>query len=117
MILFLYFCIYNTEHGLRPSDVYGGSTGAVAQLQSLLSWFEIQEDFHFYSASILILYEGDAEGSSDANVRVRLVDFAHTFSTEDALVIGKDKNFTRGLKAVMRRFLAVSRLDVPDSLM
>ena len=107
---------------MRPSDVYGGASGAIAQLESLLSWFESQTDFHFYSASVLILYEGDAQGADDANVRVRLVDFAHTFSTDresgdEYVVSGKDENFTNGLKSLVQRFVAVNRYDVADTLM
>jgi hypothetical protein len=41
----------HNEHGLRPVDVYGGPTGAVAQLRDLEAWFSHQVDFHFNSAS------------------------------------------------------------------
>lgn len=68
-------------HGLKASDIYGGPTGAVAQLNELLSWFQHQNEFHFYSASVLIMYEGNAQNAKEANVRVRFVDFAHTFPT------------------------------------
>lgn len=50
------------ESGVRPEHVYGGPRGALAQLQSLESWFELQREFHFYSSSLLILYEGGATG-------------------------------------------------------
>lgn len=47
---------------MRPEHVYGGAGGAIAQLQSLEAWFELQREFHFYSSSVLILYEGGATG-------------------------------------------------------
>jgi len=130
---------------LRPSDVYDGPRGAISQLQDLLSWFELQREFHFYSASILILYEGDAEEAENANVRVRLVDFAHTFKVggiedgtssalmapatvpadgddEDAAAAvemprpSQDENFLRGLTSVISRLSSVSRFDVVSHL-
>ncbi|KAL4431979.1 hypothetical protein ABPG77_000246 [Micractinium sp. CCAP 211/92] len=69
----------HNDHGLRPSDVYGGPGGAIAQLEALESWFAVQRDFRFYSSSVLVLYEGGAASPEGAKVRVRLVDFAHTF--------------------------------------
>lgn len=109
----------HNEHGLRPADVYGGPSGAVAQLRALEAWFEVQEEFHFYSASLLILYEGDAQGAEGANVRVRLVDFAHTFhmGEGDHGEGGVDDNFLGGMKAITSRLNVVSRLDVADTLM
>ena len=31
----------NNEAGLRPADVYAGSSGAIAQLQQLAAWFQV----------------------------------------------------------------------------
>ena len=131
------------EHGLRPADVYGGPAGVVAQLRSLEAWFRRQREFQFYSASVLILYEGDATGSEDAYVRVRLVDFAHTFrvggeTREDGggdadagagaggepggEPVGDggaalDDNFRAGLGSLITRLTAVSRFDIADTLL
>ena len=136
----------HNEQGLRPADVYGGPQGAVAQLQALASWFELQSEFHLYSASLLILYEGDARGPEEANVRVRLVDFAHTFQTNpdddddddcngggggvdevpidsqppapQSSLSGIDENFLGGLRAIATRLTAVSSIDsTADTLM
>ena len=41
-------------------------------------------------AAVLLLYEGDARSQAEAKVRVRLVDFAHTFQSEGA---ARDDNF------------------------
>ena len=32
----------NNDSGLLPSDVYGGSLGAIEQLQRLESWFQVR---------------------------------------------------------------------------
>ena len=82
---------------MTASKVYGGCFGAVAQLRQLESWFRHQRDFQFYSSSVLILYEGDAACVEDSNVRVRLVDFAHTFTSDG----NKDENFLGGLTSLM----------------
>lgn len=131
----------NNEHGIRPADVYGGDQGVVAQLRALESWFQVQKEFHLYSASLLLLYEGDAHGPEETNVRVRLVDFAHTFalgqnqnqSQDDGSgatlttpgttapndsegVV--DENFLAGLRAFAARLNAVSTMEyVADTLM
>lgn len=126
--------------------MYSGPQGAVAQLRTLESWFRTQREFHFYSASILILYEGDAQGHADANVRVRFVDFAHTFHVggaeatpvtdnvsrsaamaaarsvlvpegEASPVTGTDDNFLGGMRALITRLTSLSRYDVADTLM
>jgi 1D-myo-inositol-tetrakisphosphate 5-kinase/inositol-polyphosphate multikinase len=103
----------HNEHGLRPFDVYFGTLGVFAQLQELESWFERQVDFHFYSASLLILYEGDAANSAQARVRVRLVDFAHTFPATHYGSPGvRDDNFLSGLRSLMSRLLTVCNGDV-----
>ena len=82
--------------GLCAADVYGGPRGALAQLRALEAWFESQTDFHFFSASVLILYEGAAKRAEDAHVQVKLVDFAHTYWG-----VGKrDDNFLGGIRAL-----------------
>lgn len=103
----------HNEHGLRPSDVYFGALGVYTQLQDLEAWFEHQIEYHFYSASLLILYEGDAANSAQARVRVRLVDFAHTFAaTHDGSAVVRDDNFLSGLRSLMSRLLTVCKGDV-----
>ncbi|XP_010273383.1 PREDICTED: inositol polyphosphate multikinase beta-like [Nelumbo nucifera] len=80
------------------SIVYGGSTGILAQLLELKAWFEDQTVFHFYSCSVLMLYEKQAvlEGRSDAEVK--LVDFAHVFDGEGVI----DHNFLGGLCSLIK---------------
>ena len=40
----------NNEAGLRPSDVYAGPSGAIAQLQQLAAWFQV----HLFSDFLLL---------------------------------------------------------------
>jgi 1D-myo-inositol-tetrakisphosphate 5-kinase/inositol-polyphosphate multikinase len=74
---------------------------------------QMQRDFIFYSSSVLIVYEGDAATPEEANVSIRLVDFAHTFASGGQ----KDHNFLRGLSALTHRLTHVLRLDYADCLM
>jgi 1D-myo-inositol-tetrakisphosphate 5-kinase/inositol-polyphosphate multikinase len=94
--------------------VYGGTGGAVAQLQELEAWFSSQREFSFYSSSVLLLYEGDAQGPRGADVRVRLVDFAHTFHDEGAV---RDDNFLAGLRSLVARLTGVASLDAAGALL
>ena len=69
-----------------------------------------QRDFFFYSSSVLIIFEGDAETAEDARVAIRLVDFAHTFPSDGK----KDTNFIAGLRALIKALTAVIRFDRPQ---
>ena len=71
---------------------------------------QVQRDFQFYSSSVLIIYEGDAESPEEANVAIRLVDFAHTFTSKGQ----KDPNFIAGLRAVIKALKNVMSLDYHD---
>eukprot|EP00803_Ostreobium_quekettii_P007438 evm.model.scf_2245.3 EVM.evm.TU.scf_2245.3 scf_2245:14533-15775(+) len=90
-------CFADNEAGLDASNVFGGPFGAIAQLRELEAWFVHQREFLFYSSSVLIVYEGDAACVEDSDVRVRLVDFAHTFKSDGQ----RDKNFAEGLSSLM----------------
>jgi hypothetical protein len=63
---------------------------------------------------VLLLYEGDARSGEDARVRVRLVDFAHTFY--DAHSGGRDTNFLAGLRALLARLRAVVSATLAQDL-
>lgn len=64
----------------------------------------MQQEFCFYSSSVLIIYEGDAETAKEANVCVRLVDFAHTFPSGGQ----RDCNFAKGLQALLSTLSVVA---------
>ena len=55
-----------------------------------------QREFLFYSASVLLVYEGDAATAVEARVAVRLIDFAHTFPSPGA----RDENCLQGLESL-----------------
>lgn len=61
---------------------------------------------------MLIIYEGDAATAEDANVSIRLVDFAHSFPSQGQ----KDLNFLRGLLALSGTLSSVLCLDHHDCL-
>ena len=56
----------------------------------------MQRDFLFYSASVLLIYEGTAAAAEEAKVSVRLIDFAHTFPSSGV----KDENCLHGVGAL-----------------
>ncbi len=109
----------HNESGLRPIDVYGGPDGVIRQLEQIEEWVKLQNEFSFFSSSILVMYEGLAGKSSDMqhapNVSVRLVDFAHTFvhgyrERDDRPVDAprqRDENFLKGLRGFRRRLLSI----------
>lgn len=92
---------------LRPSDIYGGPHGVLAQLDRLIAIFGAQASWRLYSASVLLLYEGAARGAGEAAVSVALVDFAHAFSvgsgsSGDGAPTGRDENVLAGLHGLRR---------------
>lgn len=95
----------HNQNGLTPMDVFGGAEGVIHQLSLLEDWFSLQTEFRFFSSSLLILYEGKASSSLDANVSVRMVDFAHTFRVSDELQ--RDENYLEGLKSLKTRLLGI----------
>ena len=54
-----------------------------------------------------------AAGPADAKVRVRLVDFAHTFQSEEAQ---RDANFLTGLRALLARLRGVVHAQLQTEL-
>ncbi|KDP22510.1 hypothetical protein JCGZ_26341 [Jatropha curcas] len=91
------------------SSVYGGSTGILAQLLELKSWFEDQTIYHFNSCSVLIVYEkGSMLKRPSSGAVVKLVDFAHV--TEANGVI--DHNFLGGLCSLIKMISEI--LTSPD---
>lgn len=89
----------SADSGMDPdcsfaSTVYGGSAGILAQLLELKEWFEDQTIFHFYSCSVLMVYDKESvsEGRS-SGAEVRLVDFAHVVEGKGII----DHNFLGGL--------------------
>ncbi|XP_058092820.1 inositol polyphosphate multikinase beta-like [Magnolia sinica] len=83
---------------LYASTIYGGSSGILAQLLELKAWFEDQTIYHFYSSSVLMMYEKDAVEAGKSNAKVKLVDFAHVLEGEGVI----DHNFLGGLCSLIK---------------
>lgn len=92
------FSLFANNGSLSPSDVYGGEHGALVQLKQLSEFFHNQTSYVFFAASVIISYEGAAKTAEEAKVRVRLVDFAHTFPSPENQ---KDANFSGGLDSLI----------------
>lgn len=96
--------VSSAPHDVHPdccfaSDVYGGSSGILQQLLELKAWFEVQTIFHFYSCSVLIMYEKKSilNGKSSGGA-VKLVDFAHVQEGKSVI----DHNFLGGLCSLIK---------------
>ncbi|XP_010272712.1 PREDICTED: inositol polyphosphate multikinase alpha-like [Nelumbo nucifera] len=90
------------------SVVYGGSTGILAQLLELKAWFEDQTIFHFYSCSVLMVYEKEEAMKGKPGAEVKLVDFAHVLEGKGII----DHNFLGGLCSLIK--LVSEILTCPD---
>ncbi|CAN4118096.1 unnamed protein product [Withania somnifera] len=81
------------------STVYGGSTGILSQLLELKAWFEDQTIFHFYSCSILVIFEKElALEGKNRGAQMKLIDFAHVFEGRGVI----DHNFLGGLCSLIK---------------
>mmetsp|Transcript_10517 Transcript_10517/g.19778 ORF Transcript_10517/g.19778 Transcript_10517/m.19778 type:complete len:298 (+) Transcript_10517:392-1285(+) len=76
-------------------DICFGPAGLIPKIESLVQWCEKQRHFHFYSASILICYEGNATCPDELKVELKLIDFAHALLANG----NKDDNFISGLSS------------------
>lgn len=92
------------------STVYGGSTGILAQLLELKAWFEEQTVFHFYSCSILFMYEkGSVLEGKKSNPGIKLIDFAHVLDGCGVI----DHNFLGGLCSLIKFIKEI--IDTPNA--
>lgn len=82
------------------STVYGGPHGILSQLLELKAWFEDQTDYHFYSCSILMMYENElaSQENSSPGATIKLIDFAHVADAGGAI----DHNFLGGLCSLIK---------------
>ncbi|XP_062094857.1 inositol polyphosphate multikinase alpha-like [Humulus lupulus] len=80
-------------------NVYGGANGVLAQLLKLKAWFEDQTIFHFYSCSILMVYEKEPTLKGDSVcATIKLIDFAHVIEGQGII----DHNFLGGLCSLIK---------------
>ncbi|XP_004510840.1 inositol polyphosphate multikinase beta [Cicer arietinum] len=66
-------------------------------LLELKKWFEVQTIYHFYSCSVLVVYDKLNE-EKNARAVVKLVDFAHVVDAKGAI----DHNFLGGLCSLIK---------------
>ncbi|KAG8388178.1 hypothetical protein BUALT_Bualt02G0098800 [Buddleja alternifolia] len=79
--------------------VYGGPTGILSQLLELKSWFEDQTIYHFYSCSILMMFEKElASNGKNPRAEIKLIDFAHVYEGSGII----DHNFLGGLCSMIK---------------
>uniref|UniRef100_A0A803PNE4 Inositol polyphosphate multikinase n=1 Tax=Cannabis sativa TaxID=3483 RepID=A0A803PNE4_CANSA len=79
-------------------NVYGGPNGVLAQLLMLKKWFEDQTLFHFYSCSVLMVYEKIKPNEDRSCVTIKLIDFAHVVDGQGVI----DHNFLGGLCSLIK---------------
>ncbi|XP_051148046.1 inositol polyphosphate multikinase beta [Andrographis paniculata] len=81
------------------SAVYGGPNGVLSQLIELKSWFENQTVYHFYSCSILVMFEKErAVNGENLSPVIKLIDFAHVYEGNGVI----DHNFLGGLCSLIK---------------
>ncbi|GMT25081.1 hypothetical protein PFISCL1PPCAC_16378 [Pristionchus fissidentatus] len=70
----------------------------VDRLSEIAAWFATQRLLHFYSSSLLLIYEADP--ALPPSIDIRLIDFSHTYPSE-----GKpDSNYIPGLTKLIEIF-------------
>jgi hypothetical protein len=68
------------------------------QLKVLCNWFRDNKKYHFYSSSILFVYEGDENSEATLDVaKLRMIDFAHVLRCDT-----RDNSYLDGLYGVLR---------------
>ncbi|XP_041994091.1 inositol polyphosphate multikinase alpha-like [Salvia splendens] len=91
------------------STVYGGSNGILSQLLELKAWFEDQTIYHFYSSSVLMMFEKELASSGKCpRAEIKLVDFAHVHKGKGVI----DHNFLGGLCSFIKFISEI--LTTPD---
>ncbi|KAK7325047.1 hypothetical protein VNO77_29088 [Canavalia gladiata] len=94
------FVSSNDDVSEDPNCVFAKEVfGAVLErLLELKNWFEVQTAYHFYSCSVLVVYEkGEAKGKGLGTL-VKLVDFAHVLDGNGVI----DFNFLGGLCSLIK---------------
>lgn len=72
----------------------------IKSFESIQQWFEKQKTYHFYSSSVIVVYNAIDESESDHNntkptspVRIKIADFAHVFPANSR----RDENYLFGI--------------------
>jgi len=80
-----------TSHPLAVVDEF------LQRLRSIANWFERQRRFHFYSSSLLLIYESDEKRGP--KIDVRMIDFSHVFNDTTL-----DTNYMFGITNLIKHF-------------
>jgi len=72
----------------------------IERLNILLRWMEIQNQYRFYSSSILFIYDSALSTSPTPEMKadVRMIDFAHVSEIKDN---GMDSGYIMGLRKLI----------------
>lgn len=81
--------LYYQFHG-RPRTKAISDT--IKELENIRTWFNKQTTYHFYSSSIIVVYDAESE-EHDSSVRIKIADFAHVFPAGNE----RDENYLYGL--------------------
>ncbi|GMS96079.1 hypothetical protein PENTCL1PPCAC_18254 [Pristionchus entomophagus] len=77
----------------------------INRLEEIASWFDTQRLLHFYSSSLLLIYEADP--SLPPSIDIRLIDFSHTYPAQ-----GKpDSNYIPGLRKLLDIFQSLQYVN------
>lgn len=76
----------------------------IAAFEQILNWFNRQTIMHFYSSSLLLVYEGNSKIS--LKVAVRMIDFSHAIEIDE--MKGNDENYIFGISKLVEMFKSLS---------
>ncbi|MEW5302442.1 MAG: hypothetical protein WDW36_005228 [Sanguina aurantia] len=93
-----------------PATVF---RSALPQLRQLETWFSTQTSLQFFASSVLIVYDGDVthsqEGTTSSSmhqqVRVQMIDFAHSFPITSGHL---DTNVLTGIRTLIQTLEHIS---------
>lgn len=69
----------------------------IHHFETILAWFLKQTTYHFYSSSLIVVYDAnqsDTSPDSPCRIHVKMADFAHVFPANETL----DENYIFGIK-------------------
>lgn len=80
----------------------------IKQIEEIYNWFKKQTKYHFYSSSLLIVYESDLEDLFTTNelnefileklICVKMIDFTHVCPSNSI-----DENYLFGIERVLKQ--------------
>lgn len=85
--------------------------GFCEQLDGLIACFEQQTAYHFYSSSLLMIYDGHEGEGARSKAMLKVVDFAHVRSDTAG---ARDEGFLFGLKSLRQKLGGLSTLGFPN---